>query len=538
MLTNMPKDDNRKLSLFDQSAMILFAKCVGFVLSLLLPLLVVRFLTQEDVGVYRQLFLVITNAATVLPLGFSMSAYYFLNREREGRDRAIVNILLFNFAVGGLACLTLTCYPQLLGNLFQNEQITSLAPLVGLIIWLWIFSSFLEVVALANQEARVATVFIILAQLSKAFLMVAAVVWFESVEAIIFAAIVQGIGQTVILFVYLHSRFPRWWSSFDVGRFREHFLYALPYGIVGLLYTAQTDIHNYFVASRFSAEQFAVYAYGCFQLPLIWAMYESISAVLLSRMSELQARCEKREMLLISVRGMEKLAFAYFPIFVFLMIVAGEFITTLFTQKFAASVPIFRVNLLVLPLYCLVLDPLERSFKELGFYLTKVRIFILVALVIFLSYGIKHFELTGMIAVVVAAFLCERAIMLWKILKILGARRSDLALLNGVFRIAAATVVAGSVLLLLYWIAKDDVLAACIVLSRRLLEILGTQAGSEFAGGILFLGICGTLFATIYLIMAVRFGAVASEDKDRLISIVNKLKRGFRAFKMRLVTSH
>ena len=89
----MPKQKSLK----SQSAWILFAKITGFAISFLLPLLIVRFLTQDKVGVYRQAFQVIVNAVAVLPLGFSMSAYYFLNRDEEYRKATILNILLFNF---------------------------------------------------------------------------------------------------------------------------------------------------------------------------------------------------------------------------------------------------------------------------------------------------------------------------------------------------------------------------------------------------------------------------------------------------------
>src|SRR3712207_5837625 len=137
----MNEPTRKKLSLNQQSAWLLFAKLAGFALSFLLPLLIVRYLAQDKVGVYRQVFLVITNAVAILPLGFSMSAYYFLNREPERRPAAIFNILLFNFLTGGLACLALFLYPQLLGKVFQNEEMTRLAPLVGVVIWLWIFST-------------------------------------------------------------------------------------------------------------------------------------------------------------------------------------------------------------------------------------------------------------------------------------------------------------------------------------------------------------------------------------------------------------
>jgi len=142
-------------SLKSQSASLLFAKTIGFVFSFLLPLLVVRFLTQDKVGVYREVFQVIATAVSILTLGVSMSAYYFLARETERRaGAAVLNILIFNFAVGGAACLLLFFFPQLLGNIFRSDEITQLAPRIGVVIWLWIFSAFLETVAVANQEAR------------------------------------------------------------------------------------------------------------------------------------------------------------------------------------------------------------------------------------------------------------------------------------------------------------------------------------------------------------------------------------------------
>ena len=107
------------------------------------------------------------NAAAILPIGFSMSAYYFLTREKEKRSAAIFNILLFNFTVGGMACLTLFFFPQFLGNAFQSAEMTRLAPKIGVVIWIWIFSTFLETVAVANQETKLATVFIIFAQFTQ-----------------------------------------------------------------------------------------------------------------------------------------------------------------------------------------------------------------------------------------------------------------------------------------------------------------------------------------------------------------------------------
>ena len=367
----------------------MIAKIIGFGFSFLLPLLIVRYLTQDEVGHYREAFQVITNAVVILPLGFSMSAYYFLARETgERRGTAIFNILLFNFVVGGLACLTLFLFPQLIGNIFRSDELTQLAPKIGVVIWIWIFSTFLETVAIANQEARVATVFIIVASFSKTLLMGAAVFAFATVESFIYAAMIQGVIQTFILLNYLRSRFPGFWRGFDPGFFREQMMYAIPFGLAGVLWMAQNDIHNYFVGYKFSSADFAIYAYGCFEIPLIAMLAESVTSVLIPRMNALQHAGDRTEMIRLTARAMQKLAFFYFPIYVFLMITAHTFIVTLFTQKYEASASVFVINLTLLPFSVLILDPIVRSYKELGRLLLLTRILVLISLVAVLYYGL------------------------------------------------------------------------------------------------------------------------------------------------------
>ncbi|HEX8735398.1 MAG TPA: oligosaccharide flippase family protein [Pyrinomonadaceae bacterium] len=523
----MNETEQKKPSLKSQSAWLLFAKIVGFGFAFLLPLLVVRFLSQDKVGVYRQVFLIIANAVSILPLGFSMSAFYFLNRETaQRRGAAVLNILLFNFAVGGAACLTLFLFPQLLGNLFNNAEMTRLAPKIGVVIWLWIFSAFLETIAVANQESRLATVFIILAQLTKTLLMALAVVAFASVESFLYAAMAQAGLQTLVLLVYLHSRFPRFWRSFDLKFFREQMFYALPFGLAGLLWTLQTDIHNYFVGHRFSAAEFAVYAYGCFQLPLITMLSESVTSVLIPRMSELEARGDTREMIRLTARAMQKLAFFFFPVYIFLFVTSQTFITTLFTEKFAASVPIFLINLTLLPFDIWVVDPITRAFKELGRFLLVLRVFVLLALVAALFLGLQYFDLREMIAIVVAASLTEKFVSTFVIARKFGVRREDARLLDGVWKTALASLAAGIILFLFYWLAKDATYNFGAGLINSLF-IAPKPSISDFAAGAFTLGVCFLIFAPIYLILANAFNLIDDGEKAFLKNVFGKPKSLF-----------
>ena len=211
---------------------------------------------------------------------------------------------------------------------------TRLAPKIGVVIWIWIFSTFLETVAIANQETRTRYRFHHSRHFSKTLLMGAAVLAFATVESFIYAAMIQGLIQTAILLSYLRSRFPGFWRTFDASFFREQMAYAVPFGLTGVLWMAQTDIHNYFVGFQFSSSDFAIYAYGCFEVPLIAMLSESVTSVLIPRMNALQLANDRGEMIRLMARASQKLAFFYFPIYVFLMITAHTFIITLFTQNY------------------------------------------------------------------------------------------------------------------------------------------------------------------------------------------------------------
>lgn len=509
-------------SLKQQSAWLLAAKLIAFVFSFALPLLIVRSLTQSAVGQYREAFLVITNAVILLPLGFSMSAFYFLARETERRGAAILNILLFNFLVGGLAAITLFIFPSLIGDFFMTEELTRLGPIIGVVIWISIFSAFLETSALANSEVKWATYFIVLSSFSKTLLMGGAVIIFASVEAFIYAAIIQSAIQTIILLFYLRSRFPGFWRGFDGRFFIEQAKYAIPFGLTSILWAAQNDIHNYFVVYKFSDVDFAIYSYGCFQLPLIGMLSESVSSVLIPRMNTLQQSGDRDEMIRLTARAMQKLALIYFPIYVFLMITAGTFVTTLFTHQYERSVPIFMINLTILPFGVLITDPIVRSYKELGRVFLLTRILVLTLLISLLYFSLGSIGLVGIITAAVGAILLEKFIGETMIVRKLGLGLQHLRLLKAVGKTAASSVFAGVVTFIFYTNLHVHLEGVGEHMAAEVFSI-SKASTLNFLGGSFVLLISGLVYAPVYLLAVYLWGLIEDSEKEMVMKYVRRV---------------
>lgn len=495
----MNKSAVKNVSLTSRTFWLMFAKTLAFVFGFALPLLLVRRLSQTDFGLYKQAFLVVGTVSGILPLGFATSAFYFLPREQEKRGAIVLNIMLFNCVVGGAGILILLLAPQTLRAILNSQSLVPYAPLLGVLILLTIVGYFLEVAAIANHEAKLATVFIIASQVTKTVLLLSAAIVFGSLRALLYAAIIQGVVQTTALLVYLRSRFGRFWKDFDWPVMWQQLSYGLPIGFGALLYIVLTDLHNYFVSYRFGPAAFAVYSIGCFSLPLVGIIGESVGPVVIARVSELQKQGRTREIVSVIAGAMRKLSLVYLPLYAFLLVVSKEFVTFLFTERYLASWPIFAFNLTALPFLVLIADPVIRSHAEHRFFLLKVRAATIAFLFIALWFGTKYFGLIGAVSVMVSISIIDRLVEALKAWSIMKVTWRDIVLIKDVGKAAVAATAAAAV----------TAVVRIFVLGQRPLIVLI---------------ICGLAFGCMYVTFVWLLGIPSQEERALLRNVLARQK--------------
>ncbi|HKZ78486.1 MAG TPA: oligosaccharide flippase family protein [Pyrinomonadaceae bacterium] len=494
------RPEQAEQSLTSRAIWLIVGKSVAFVLSIALPLLLVRRLSQSDFGLYRQIFLFVSTAMIFLPVGFQMSAYYFFAREPAQRHAQIVfNIVIFFLLISGLACLLINVQPHSLSRIFNNPEMMRYAPLISLVVLTWVLSLFLDHIVLARQETRLATVLIVILQLSKTTLLLTAVLLFDSIRALLVAAIVQGLVQTTMLLVYLRTRFGNFWRSFGWSMMRRQLVYAAPLGVASILLQMQTTLDNYFVSNLYGADSYAIYAVGCFQLPLVIIITEAIGLTTLPRVTQLQAQGKTREVLELFFNVVRKQSLIYLPLYLFLLLVGKDFIILLFTERYAASWPIFAVNLTLIPLAIVAsaTDPVMRAYSEHRYFLLRIRAVLVVLLIVGLWFATRRFGLIGAISVMAGVNVMEAMLIAAKVANILGVRTSDLSRLKDVGKIALAA-------------AGTCCLTGIALLIMPKLPPLGVVV------------FCGVLFLFIYPSLAFMLGIITSEEYQSLRNLVRR----------------
>jgi O-antigen/teichoic acid export membrane protein len=501
----MPTQSARKEPSLTINALWMFlARTLGFVFSFALPLFLVRRLDQSAFGIYKQIFLFVGSAVVILPLGVSMSAYYYLPREQDParRQQIVFNLLLINGFVGLLVCLALVIQPGLLTSLFHTAEMREHAPLVGVLILTWIISALLEVIPIAHQEVRLASLLIIVTQTVKSVVMLTTALMFGTVRSLIWAAIILGIIQTAILLIYLRSRFGNYWRGFEWSLMRTQLAYALPLGIASILYRVQSEMDNYFVSYTFDAAIYAVYAIGCFQIPLVDILNDAALSVVITRVSYLQNLGQRREILEVTARMMRKLAAVYFPLYVLLLVVGREFILFLFTARYLPSWPIFAVNLILIPLSILAsgCNAIMRAYAEHRYFILRVRLVMGFLLFIGLMIATRHFGLLGAVIVMSSINVIDRLIVAYKSARILEVGRRDLALFADIGKLAIASLLAG-----------------VVAMAVRSFVITGRP--------IVILISCSTAFVIVYLVTIVILGTVTIRERESIRQSIVDLRQ-------------
>jgi O-antigen/teichoic acid export membrane protein len=384
------------------------SKSVAYVLNLGVPLVLVRRMSREEYGTYLQAFQIITTAVALLPLGFGMSAYYFLPREPQVRGRVIKNILLVLAGLGGLALVVFSLYPDAAYRLTGNQAVTAYGLLIGLVIFFWVWSGFLETAVLANEEVVLAPLVVVISQLIRTALMLTAALTAADLTSLLLASLAHGVVQSLIMVWYLSSRFPSYWKGLDLDLLKRQVVYASPYSLGALLWVLQSDIHAFFVSKGFGEEQFAIYRVACFQLPFVSLLMESVNAVMIPRVVELQHANRMDELRALIARVVRLLAIAFIPLYLVLLLLSREFITGLFTAKYAESVVVFAVFLTMLPTNVVVFDSVARAFPSLGTATFRLRLVLVPALVLAIWIGTRTLGLTGIAVIIVLYTVVER----------------------------------------------------------------------------------------------------------------------------------
>jgi O-antigen/teichoic acid export membrane protein len=367
-------------SLSDKAALLILANTLKYAVGFALPMVLVRHLTQDDYGTYQQLSLIANFATGIMVLGLPTSIYYFYHRksaERPGRPTLIVQTQLMLLASGALTAVAIVLVAPLLARRMSNARLLELLPLYSVYVGLFIAGEHFMHLMISQNRYRGA----ITLELAETGFRVATLVMLLALGFALHAIVLMLVVYAAVRLV---GRSYWLWQGSDSVRhasWSERFLgaqlaYSLPLAATSGIGLLGALLDRGIVAMAFTPVDYAIYSVGALEIPLDTIFQVSVLNVLRASLPPLVAAGRIDEVIQIWRDSVRKLAIIIVPSFTFLVCFANRFITTLFTNAYQASVHVFRIYLLVLPLYMLVLSVVPQVYgrTRLNLYVVAISV--------------------------------------------------------------------------------------------------------------------------------------------------------------------
>lgn len=386
-------DGSARSGRFETQTMVLMGgRVFAYGLTMTIPLVLVRALSPESFGTYKQVFLVFSTLWTVLQLGLAESLYYFFPEEPHARRAYVGHTLLVLGVAGGVACAALWAGRELLASALHNPNLASYTPLIGLYLWLMLPSCLLESVMIIERRAGLAALTTAALEAVKMAAVVGPALMGAGIMGILWGSIAHAALRLAVMGGYLsRTGWPACRLSWRaVGR---HWAYAAPLGISAVVAIVQFSTDQYAVSAAYGAAVFAVYAVGLFQIPIVELVGTVTASTFMVELARLRGG-ERRAAVELWHRVTTQLAAVCFPVCAFAVVWAPELISVLFTDAYAASVPIFRVAACAALLAPLLTDAVLRVYGDTAWIL-RVNVIKLLLTVILVPAAVAWSSLAG-----------------------------------------------------------------------------------------------------------------------------------------------
>ncbi len=315
---------------------------MNYGLVLISPMVLVRLLSPDDFGRYREFLVYVTLLAGISAFGINSSLLRFVpdNPQSTARfvNHSIVMTLLSSILVTGSALV--------LNALFQGQLIEDYAVPVALYVLLSVNLDFWEFLWLAEKRGSAVLRYTTARLLARMIVVVAAAALTKDITTIIWSLVwLEAIRLAISAFA--------WYRRFrDTGprervSWREQWEYCLPYGAALVVVTMSKSMGPLFVAKMMGPAALAQFVIGTYLQPVIAVVRNSLSDVVLPEMASKRS-ATPAERLQLWRSSTVVTALLLFAAIVVLARFAEVLIVTLFSEEYRPAVIVFQIFLLVL----------------------------------------------------------------------------------------------------------------------------------------------------------------------------------------------
>jgi len=346
-----------------RSLIVMFSQGLSQATTIVLGIILVRLISQQDLGTYRQVLLVYGFLAGIIAVNLDSSLYYFLPKYgRESHRRILLQTLLLSFFFAGIIAAVMFLGASSIARIMNNPELASLLKIFFLYPFLERVIAIIPSYLISTDRAIRAGFYTVVSTVGRISAVVIAVLLGYETTGIFWAIIlvtailaIAGVIDIVRLIA------PGEWKI-DVNLVRMQFQYIWPLWITSTLGIVSVQLDKLLISIFFDPKVYAVYSCGAMELPVVALITSSVSTAMMPNLVVLGEQGKFKDALHLWHEGIRKCSLIIFPCFAFFIFISRDFMVCLYGSDYAMAAWPFRIYLFCLPIRIAVYATLFRAF--------------------------------------------------------------------------------------------------------------------------------------------------------------------------------
>lgn len=317
--------------------------------SLATAIVLSRLATPEEYGAYLQMWLVYHTMMTMLMLGLPDSVTYFIPQmDTRGQKMVIVQTAALLASAGVLISIVVYVFAEPIAGRFGGRPVAELLRLLLLFPIFDLPPMVVELFLIGTHRARASALVGVLSRGLQFVSVVTPVVLGYDFRMVMWALNVSAFVRFVALGVFVMHEYRSVRLIWDVAFMSRLLKYSVPLGLSGIVGALTLQFDRIIVASFFGTREYAIYANGAIELPLVSIITGSVMSVLTPEFVRLYGQGRNIDILRLWHSAVRKVALIFFPVAAFLILYGQDIIVFLFSTRYTESSTVFRIFLLLL----------------------------------------------------------------------------------------------------------------------------------------------------------------------------------------------
>jgi O-antigen/teichoic acid export membrane protein len=312
-----------------------------------------RLVAKPELATYQQLNLIYNVAAPLLLVGVPTALLYFIPRASTAEERRawVFRAYVLLGTTGLLAASAAVLLRHPLAQAFNNPGLSAAVVLYApYLMSVFIAAATPPALVACGAAGRAAVLNAMLGALTLVALVTAALIE-PTGTSLAVGLSASGVALAVASVFTLSRTLGLSATDDDLRRgLRSMLRYGLPLTVVSVAGTIAYQFDRVVVGTSFSPQDFAIYALGAVEIPIVLLVGQAVTNVLIPALAKLWQANDRIGMIALWHLSIRKMGVILLPSFVFLMLMAEEVVRLLYGPGYDESVVVFRIYLFLIPL--------------------------------------------------------------------------------------------------------------------------------------------------------------------------------------------